>query len=149
MSRVSMPLADPDYFPGSGNSVSFVTPGDIELVTGRLAYLEPGDRWSLFWDDGRTLELPPELEKAVCKASNPTWPHTFIQLLCGLSAQAKQCSPANHWHAVWILGQTIGRRLQYFMDLTGIHDLHASKWPAFYEGKERPVPLLKLMAGDF
>ena len=38
MSNVAMPRADPDYFPGGGNSVTFVTPGGIEGIAGRLAY---------------------------------------------------------------------------------------------------------------
>ena len=38
MSGVSMPLADDGYFPGGGNSVTFMTPAGIEGIAGRMAY---------------------------------------------------------------------------------------------------------------
>jgi L-fucose isomerase len=38
MSKVSCPLVDSGYFPGGGNSVTFVSPGGIEGIAGRMAY---------------------------------------------------------------------------------------------------------------
>lgn len=38
MSGVSMPLQDRNYFPGMGNSVTYVSPGGIEGIAGRLTY---------------------------------------------------------------------------------------------------------------
>ena len=35
MAKVSMPLADPGYFPGMGNSVHYVSPGGLEGIAGR------------------------------------------------------------------------------------------------------------------
>ena len=35
MSRISMPLADAEYFPGGGNSATFMTPAGIEGIAGR------------------------------------------------------------------------------------------------------------------
>jgi L-fucose/D-arabinose isomerase len=38
LSKVSLPLADQFYFPGLGNSVTFVSPGGIAGIAGRMAY---------------------------------------------------------------------------------------------------------------
>ena len=38
MSGISMPGAELYYFPGGGNSVTFITPGGIDCIAGRLAY---------------------------------------------------------------------------------------------------------------
>ncbi|MHB9126383.1 MAG: hypothetical protein ACYC4F_10625, partial [Armatimonadota bacterium] len=36
MAKVGMPLADPGYFPGLGNSVTYVSPGGLDGIAGRL-----------------------------------------------------------------------------------------------------------------
>ena len=41
MAGVSMPLADPDYFPGMGNSVTFKSPGGLAGIAGRLDLQQP------------------------------------------------------------------------------------------------------------
>ncbi|MHC4418804.1 MAG: hypothetical protein ACYSU6_09500, partial [Planctomycetota bacterium] len=54
MSRVSMPLADTGYFPGGGNSVTFMTPGGIEGIAGRMAYSSTVGMFRMIWDEAHT-----------------------------------------------------------------------------------------------
>ena len=142
MKRISMPLADPGYFPGGGNSVTFNTPGGIECVTGRLHYDHGPDRFSLLWDETVTAGLPEKLARAVAATSTPTWPHTFVIALIASMTQWKQYAPANHVHSVWGLKPA---RLQHWMDMSGVRDGHASRWPVFRPGIDRPMPLRELV----
>lgn len=145
MSRVAMPLADPGYFPGGGNSVTFVSPGGIEGIAGRMTYSALTNTFSLIWDEAMTVELPDRLADAVCNTSNVTWPHTFVTPKYATMVEYKQFAPANHFHMVWGLSPA---RLQYWMDLT--NTLSATPWqqrPAFIEGVDRPMPLLYVING--
>ena len=145
MERVSMPLADLGYFPGGGNSVTFITPGGIEGIAARMAYSSVSGMFSLVWDEAETTELPEELGKAMCNLTNPTWPHTFVVPKYATMAEYKQYAPANHFHMTWDLPVA---RLQYWMDLTGV--LSVTPWaarPKFIEGVDRPQPLLHLING--
>ena len=143
MGNVSMPLAQADYFPGGGNSVAFTTPGGISGVAARLAYAATSDRFSLVWDQARTVDLPPKLAQAVANTSNWNWPHTWVVPDYATMAEYKQYAPANHFHMTWLLPPA---RLQHWMDLTGVASL--TPWlarPAFIPGTDRPTPLLKLI----
>jgi len=145
MRNVSMPLADPGYFPGGGNSVTFITPGGIEGIAGRLAYSEANGLFSLIWDEACTVDLPPELAQAVARTSTPAWPHTWVIPKYASMVEYKQYAPANHLHMIWNLPPA---RLQYWMDLT--NTLSATPWaarPAFVEGVDRPLPLLYIING--
>ncbi|MFO8081748.1 MAG: hypothetical protein R6V07_15785 [Armatimonadota bacterium] len=145
MSRVSMPLADPGYFPGGGNSVTFVSPGGIEGIAGRLAYSALSNAFSMIWDEAQTVDLPETLSDAVCNTSNVTWPHTFVTPKYASMVEYKQFAPANHFHMTWGLTPA---RLQYWMDLTNV--LSATPWearPGFIEGTDRPQPLLYVING--
>jgi len=145
MARVWFPLADPGYFPGLGNSVTFVSPGGIEGIAGRLAYSSLSGMFSLVWDEAVTVELPEKLARAVCKTSTETWPHTFVVPRYATMAEYKQYAPANHFHMTWGLPV---RRVQYWMDLTRV--LSVTPWsarPSFIEGTDRPLPLLYLLNG--
>ena len=145
MSNVTMPAADPYYFPGRGNSVEFVSPAGIEGIAGRLAYAETSGMFSLVWDEAATVELPPKLSKAVCATSTPTWPHTFVVPKYATMGEYKQYAPANHFHMTWGLKPA---RLEYWMDLTNV--LSAAPWaerPAYIEGVDRPAPLLHIING--
>jgi len=145
MNNVSFPLADNLYFPGMGNSVTFVSPGGIEGIAGRLAYSSLSGMFSLVWDEAITVELPPELSKAVCNTSNPTWPHTFISPKHASMSEYKHYAPANHLHMTWNLKTS---RLQYWMDLSNV--LSATPWnnmPSLREGIDRPLPLLYVING--
>ena len=145
MKGVSMPLADEFYFPGGGNSVTFVTPGGIEGVAGRLAYSFDADQFSLLWDEACTVDLPDELAKAVANTSTPTWPHTWVVPKYADMAEYKQYAPANHFHMTWNLRPA---RLQHWMDLTGVASV--TPWaerPVFIPGVDRPEPLANLIGG--
>ncbi len=74
MANVAMPGAELYYFPGGGNSVTFITPGGIECIAARLAYSDLSGMFSLVWDEATTVELPPKLAQAVANTSIVTWP---------------------------------------------------------------------------
>ena len=145
MSRVAMPLAIPGYFPGLGNSVTFVSPGGIEGIAGRLGYSSLSGMFSLVWDQAVTVDLPDKLARAVCDTSTPTWPHTFVVPKYASMVEYKQYAPANHFHMNWGLSPA---RLQYWMDMNCV--LSVTPWqarPQFEEGVDRPLPLLYLQNG--
>jgi len=145
MDRVSMPLADDGYFPGGGNSVTFMTPPGIDGIAGRMAYSSASGRFSLIWDEAHTTAVPEELGKAMCDLTTPTWPHTFVVPKYASMLEYKQYPPANHLHMTWNLPVS---RLQHWMDLTGV--LSVTPWaarPKFVEGSDRPQPLIHLING--
>ncbi len=145
MQNVHLPLADEFYFPGGGNSVNFVSPPEISGIAARLAFSAPGSRFSMVWDEARTIALPPALSDAVCRTSTSTWPHTFICPQYASMSEYKQYAPANHFHMNWGLPPA---RLQHWMDMTGV--LSATPWnarPAWIEGVDRPKPLKHIIEG--
>lgn len=145
MNRISMPLADPHYFPGGGNSVTFMTPAGIEGIAGRIAYSAVNNRFSLIWDQAYTTTVPVKLGKVMCNLTTPTWPHTFVVPEYASMVEYKQYAPANHFHMTWDLSVS---RLQFWMDLTGV--ISATPWatrPAFVEGTDRPLPLIYHLNG--
>jgi L-fucose isomerase len=145
MAGVAMPQADEGYFPGLGNSVTFVSPGGIEGIAARLAYSAGNDLFSLVWDEAATVALPEKLAQAVCNTSTPTWPHTFVVPKYATMGEYKQYAPANHFHMTWGLKPA---RVQYWMDLANV--LSVTPWrerPAYVEGMDRPQPLLHLLNG--
>ncbi|MBP8302499.1 MAG: hypothetical protein KBE04_00055 [Phycisphaerae bacterium] len=145
MANVSMPAAETYYFPGGGNSVTFVTPGGIECLAGRLAYSDLSGAFSLIWDQACTVDLPAKLADAVANTSNVTWPHTWIVPKYATMPEYKQYAPANHFHAIWGLSPA---RLEYWMDMANV--LSVTPWSrraAWVEVLDRPVPLLYLLNG--
>ncbi|MGB2863899.1 MAG: hypothetical protein WBC05_11285 [Sedimentisphaerales bacterium] len=145
MSSVEMPLADPGYFPGGGNSVTFMTPAGIEGIAARCAYSSVSGLFSMIWDEAHTTEVPVKLGKAMCELTTPIWPHTFVVPKYASMVEYKQYPPANHFHMTWDLPVA---RLQHWMDLTGI--LSVTPWadrPKFIEGVDRPQPLIHLING--
>ena len=145
LSRVSMPIADDGYFPGGGNSVTFMSPAGIKGIAGRMAYCSLNNKFSMIWDEAETVEVPAELSKAMTNLTNWNWPHTFLVPKYASMLEYKQYTPANHFHMVRDLPV---RRLQYWMDLTGV--LNLTPWaarPKFIEGTDRPEPLVHLLAG--
>ncbi len=145
MSRVSMPSADPGYFPGGGNSVTFQTPDGIEGIAGRIAYSALNDMFSLVWDEAKTVLPPDSMTEAIRNASDPTWPHTFVMPKYATMVEYKQFAPANHFHMTWDLTPA---RLEFWMDLANV--LSATPWearPDFIEGTDRPQPLLYVING--
>lgn len=145
MSRISFPIADEGYFPGMGNSVTFVSPAGIRGIAGRMAYSSTTGLFSFIWDEAETVELPEKLADAVCRTSTYTWPHTFVVPKYATMLEYKQFAPANHFHMIWNLKPA---RLEYWMDFTSV--LSVTPWqarPSFIEGVDRPVPLLYLING--
>ncbi|MCD6287598.1 MAG: hypothetical protein J7M12_00645 [Candidatus Hydrogenedentes bacterium] len=145
MKNVSMPGAELYYFPGGGNSVSFISPGGIEGIASRLAYSDLSGMFSLVWDEAFTAELPAALANAVANSSTATWPHTWVVPKYATMAEYKQSAPANHFHMTWNLAVA---RLEFWMDLANV--LSVTPWqarPAFIEGVDRPAPLLHLLNG--
>ena len=145
MSGISMPLADEGYFPGGGNSVTFMTPAGIEGIAGRIAYSALNNKFSLIWDEAYTTEVPEKLAKAMCDLTTPDWPHTFVVPKYACMTEYKQYAPANHFHMTWDLPIA---RLQQWMDLTGVCSV--TPWaarPKFIEGVDRPQPLIHLLNG--
>jgi L-fucose isomerase len=145
MAGVSLPQADPGYFPGGGNSVTFISPGGIEGIAGRMAYSAPAGLFSLVWDQAQTVTLPKKLAQAVANTSNPTWPHTFVVPKYATMGEYKQYAPANHFHMTWGLSPA---RLEYWMDLANV--LSVTPWqarPQYVEGVDRPQPLVHLING--
>ena len=145
MSRVTMPLADPDYFPGGGNSVTFQTPAGIEGIAGRMAFSSVSNKFSMVWDEAHTVEVPEKLSEAMCSLTNWNWPHTFLIPKYASMMEYKQYPPANHLHMTWNLPVA---RLQHWMHLTNV--LSVTPWaarPNFIEGVDRPQPLVHLING--
>jgi L-fucose isomerase len=145
MERVSMPLADQLYFPGGGNSVTFVSPGGLNGIGGRLAYSALSGMFSMVWDEITSIDLPKELAEAVCKISTETWPHTFVCPRYATMTEYKQYAPANHFHATWAISSA---RLEHWMDMANV--LSDTPWadrPKWIEGVDRPLPLLYILNG--
>lgn len=145
LSGVSMPLADEGYFPGLGNSVTFVSPGGLEGIAGRITYSSLSDMFGLSWDEATTADVPEKLATALGQSTTPTWPHTFVVPKYASMNEYKHYPPANHLHM--IQGLSVAR-LQYWMDLNNVFS--QAKWaarPAFVEGVDRPTPLLYLVNG--
>ena len=145
MDGVAMPLADEGYFPGGGNSVTFMTPPGIEGIAARCAYSSPTGLFSMIWDEAHTTSVPKELGEAMCNLTTPTWPHTFVVPKYASMLEYKQYPPANHFHMTWDLPVA---RLQHWMDLTAV--LSVTPWaarPKFIEGIDRPQPLIHLING--
>jgi len=145
MKRVSMPLADAFYFPGGGNSVTFMTPAGVDGIAARLAYSALNGMFSMVWDEATTTAMPAELARAVANTSTPTWPPTFVVPKYATMAEYKQYAPANHFHMTADLQPA---RLQHWMDMTNV--LSVAPWaerPALVPGVDRPQPLVHLLNG--
>ena len=145
MANISLPIAEDFYFPGGGNSVTFITPGGIEGIAARLAYSALTNTFSLIWDEACSVDLPAELAAAVADTSNPTWPHTWVVPKYATMGEYKQFAPANHFHMSWGLPVA---RLQYWMDMANV--LSVAPWqarPAYLEGVDRPTPLFYHLNG--
>lgn len=145
MAKVSMPLADPNYFPGMGNSVHYVSPGGLAGIAGRLMYSSLSGMFSMSWDEAATAEVPEPMATALCRTTTAEWPHTFVVPKYATMYEYKHYPPANHFHMIQGLGPA---RLEYWMDLNNV--LSVNDWaarPRFIEGVDRPTPLLYLANG--
>ncbi|HEX9074749.1 MAG TPA: hypothetical protein VF932_03180 [Anaerolineae bacterium] len=145
LSGVSMPLQDRNYFPGMGNSVTFVSPGGLQGIAGRLTYSSLSNLFGLNWDEASTAQVPDELARALSQATNREWPHTFVVPKYATMYEYKHYPPANHFHMIQGLSPA---RLEYWMDLNNVmSQVNWAARPSFVEGVDRPVPLLYLENG--
>lgn len=145
MSRIQLPLADEGYFPGGGNSVTYMSPAGIKGIALRMAYSARNNKFGMIWDEAVTTEVPEKLGKAMCNLTNWNWPHTFFVPKYATMGEFKQYAPANHIHMVRDLPVA---RLEYWMDLAGV--LSITPWvarPSYIEGVDRPQPLIHLING--
>jgi L-fucose isomerase len=145
MANVYMPPAELYYFPGGGNSVTYVSPAGIEGVAGRMAFSADTNLFSMIWDEAVTVRPPDKLVDTLINLTNVTWPHTFVTPKYASMVEYKQYAPANHFHMIWGLPPA---RLEYWMDLANV--LSVAPWqarPNFIEGTDRPLPLLYLLNG--
>ena len=145
MKNVAMPFANEDYFPGGGNSVTFISPSGFNGIAARLAYSEISGMFSMVWDEAETTDLPEKLAEFVRSSSDYNWPHTWVVPKYATMGEYKQFAPANHLHMMADLNPA---RLEYWMDLT--NTLSVNEWanrPQYIEGKDRPTPLLYLLNG--
>ncbi len=145
MKGVAMPRADEGYFPGLGNSVTFVSPEGIEGIAGRLAYSSLTNSFTMIWDEAETISLPEKLCDKVRHTSSFDWPHTYVCPKYATMYEYKHYPPANHFHMIWGLPVS---RLQFWMDLT--NTVSGTPWaarPSFVEGVDRPTPLLYIQNG--
>ena len=145
MKNITLPVADPYYFAGGGNCVTFVSPGGIEGIAGRIAYSHLTDQFTLLWDEAVTTEMPHKLSEAVRGMSAYDWPHTWIVPKYASMLEYKHYAPANHLHMIAGLKPA---RLEYWMDLANVAS--CTPWaarPAFIEGVDRPSPVIHLING--
>ena len=145
MSNIGMPLAEDNYFPGMGNSVTFVTPKGIEGIAGRLAYSSLSGMFTMMWDEAETISMPHKLSEKVRSTTTYRWPHTYVCPKYASMYEYKHYAPANHFHMIWGLSSA---RLQFWMDMT--NTISGNKWaarPPMVEGTDRPVPLVYLING--
>ncbi|HEY3397738.1 MAG TPA: hypothetical protein VGM19_08805 [Armatimonadota bacterium] len=145
MANVVMPVAEDYYFPGGGNSMTFVSPAGIEGIAGRMAFSADTGLFSMVWDEACTVLPPAPLVDVLVNLTNVTWPHTFVTPKYASMVEYKQYAPANHFHMIWGLKPA---RLEYWMDLANV--LSLAPWqarPSFIEGVDRPTPLLYLLNG--
>jgi L-fucose isomerase len=145
MKGVTMPIADADYFPGLGNSVTYTSPGGLDGIAGRLMFSSLSNMFSMSWDEATTAEVPAKLAQGLADLTNPTWPHTFVVPKYASMYEYKHYPPANHFHMIQGLTPA---RLEYWMDLNNV--LSQANWvarPKFIEGVDRPTPLLYVANG--
>ncbi len=131
--------AEPNYFPGGGFSVGFISPKGIKGLAGRLAWSDLGGLFTMVQDEAQSVELPAPLAEKICHASDYTWPHTFLTLDHVPAGLAKVGIPANHFHMVAGLPR---RRWQHFSDYALILNFKWENAPEYEEGLDRPLPML-------
>jgi L-fucose isomerase len=132
------------YFPGSGFSVGFVSPGGLKGVAGRLAYSDVSGMFTMVQDEAESVELPAPLLERVCHASDYTWPHTFLTFEHAPAGLIKMGVPANHIHMVTGLPR---RRWQHFSDYACVLNGRWENAPEYIEGLDRPAPMLYRING--
>jgi len=132
------------YFPGSGFSVSYLSPKGIRGMAGRIAFSDLSGLFTMVQDEAQSIELPAKLAEKVCHASDYTWPHTFLTFDNVTASLAKMGVPANHIHMVTGLPR---RRWQHFSDYANILNFRWENAPEYAAGLDRPLPMLYRING--
>ena len=127
------------YFPGLGFSVGYLSPEGLTGMAGRIAYSDLSGMFTMVQDEARSIALPAALAERVCRASDYTWPHTFLTFDHVPASTAKMGMPANHLHMVTGLPR---RRWQHFSDYANILNYRWENSADFVEGLDRPLPML-------
>jgi len=120
--------------------VTFVSPGGIKGIAGRLAFSDRNLKFSLIWYGAVMTSVLRKLEKVMCNLTNWNWPHALVVSKYATMVEYKQYAPANHLHMAWDLPVP---RAQNWLDLSGV--LNVTPWqarPCFIEGVDRPLPLI-------
>jgi L-fucose isomerase len=132
------------YFPGSGFSTGYISPGGIDCFAGRLAYSDITGTFTMIGAEATSVSLPDEIAESFCHASSYSWPHTWITFKDVPASITKYGCPANHMHMVQNLPM---RRWQYFSDYTNILNHNWEGVPAFREDVDRMEPMMYRIAG--
>ncbi|MGB4704854.1 MAG: hypothetical protein WBI18_07270 [Candidatus Saccharicenans sp.] len=132
------------YFPGLGFSVSYLSPAGISGLAGRLAYSDLSGMFTMIQDEAESISLPPQLAEEVCRASNYSWPHTFVTFKHLPASLVKMGMPANHFHMVTGINR---RRWQYFSDYACVLNYRWENQPEYTEDLDRPLPMLYRLNG--
>ncbi|MDI6849649.1 MAG: hypothetical protein QME69_07640 [Candidatus Saccharicenans sp.] len=132
------------YFPGLGFSLSYLSPAGIRGLAGRLAYSELSGLFTMVQGEAESVSLPPLLAEEVCRASDYSWPHTFLTYDHLPASLVKMGMPANHFHLVTGLNR---RRWQYFSDYACVLNYRWENQPEYDENFDRPLPMLYRLNG--
>ena len=91
--------ADRDYFRGGGFSSNFLSKGGMPVTMSRLNIIK-GLGPVLQIAEGWTVEIDPEINRALDMRTDPTWPTTwFVPRLCDKPAFRDVYSVMNNWGA--------------------------------------------------
>jgi len=124
--------------------VSFLSPGGIRGLAGRLAYSELSGLFTMVQGEAESVSVPPRLAEEICRASDYSWPHTFVVFDHLQASLVKMGMPANHFHMVTGLNR---RRWQYFSDYACILNYRWENLPDYAEDLDRPIPMLYRLNG--
>jgi L-fucose isomerase len=99
LKAVSWCPAVTEYFRGGGFSSTFATPGGMPVTMSRVNLVR-GLGPVLQLAEGWTVDLPPDVHKAVDDRTNPTWPtHWFVPRLTGSGPFRDVYEVMNGWGA--------------------------------------------------
>ncbi len=91
--------ANRDYFRGGGFSSNFLTRGGMPVTMSRINLVK-GLGPVLQLAEGWTVDIDPEINRALDKRTDPTWPTTwFVPRLCAKPAFRDVYSVMNNWGA--------------------------------------------------
>ncbi|MCM1406325.1 MAG: L-fucose isomerase [[Clostridium] fimetarium] len=91
--------ANRDYFRGGGFSSNFLTRGGMPVTMSRINLVK-GLGPVLQLAEGWTVDIDPEINRALDKRTDPTWPTTwFVPRLCSKPAFRDVYSVMNNWGA--------------------------------------------------